>query len=255
MATHEVPRNKRGTMAQRPTEAMPPSIAAMSRSTEIQRERQRETQSVPPAIEGTTNSIEVQPERRRPGRPKGSKSKPKPLIPKELASEFLGVIKDVIPSSYYDEMKLAIKQGKAISTITEAKITLKLMGPAIWKRLITEGVVREDGTLPEFSRDLNERLKVYTGLMAFIEKVEGDDEGTSSKEKPIIEIFARRGLSAERLGLLVGFQPSDMGGDTDGTGGEPRRVGAIPDTVPQRQVNVSDSEQVEADWLFDDNRD
>jgi hypothetical protein len=190
-------------------------------------------------------------ERKRGGRPIGAKNKPKGLMPKDFANEFLGVIKDILPAEYYQEMKDAVRTGKNISTATEAKITLKLMGPAIWRRLIDEGKVSEDGEPKEFARDLTERLKVYMSLMGFIEKVDDAPEGHNT-QKPIFEVFAKRGTDGGRLKVLVGYESGSVGGSADGVGGASDSVGAIPDTVSERHVYISDSEQVEADRVLND---
>jgi hypothetical protein len=203
---------------------------------------------------------ESQATRRGRGRPVGSRNKPRGLIPKELANEFLGVVQTLLPAEHYEEMKSAIKDGKSISVLSEAKITLKLMGPPIWKRLIDEGskqvqkpagidadMVDEIGEAPlpaGFSRDLNERMKIYMGLMEFIDKAERrNDEGTPSSKKPILEIFARRGVDGDRLRILVGIESGSVGGDANQSGRQALGIGTIPDTLPQRSVNVQDHEQ------------
>jgi len=200
------------------------------------------------------------------GRPTGSKNKPKGLIPKEFASEFLGIVKELLPPEHYEEMRQAVQEGKSISTLAEARITLKLMGPPIWQRLIDEArpkaqvtdidpdALEEIGGAPgprlSFSRDLNERMKIYLSLMDFIDKSERrDDEAADSRSKPILEVFARRGVDSERLRVLVGVESGSVGGNADEAGrptGEPR---TIPDQVPERQERLPDSEEVEADWV------
>jgi hypothetical protein len=203
------------------------------------------------------------------GRPAGSKNRPKGLIPKELASEFLGVIREILPQEQYEEMRQAIQEGKTISTLAEARITLKLMGPPIWQRLLAESrpkaaepsaidadALDEIGGAPQqtqmFSRDLNERLKVYMSLMDFIDKSERrDDEATDSRKKPVLEIFAGRGLDAGRLKLLVGIESGSVGRGSDETGEQSSGPRALPDSVAERSISVSDNEEVEADWDID----
>jgi hypothetical protein len=200
------------------------------------------------------------------GRPAGSKNKAKGLIPKEFAAEFLGVIKQILPPEHYEEMRAAIQEGKTISTLAEARITLKLMGPPIWQRLLEESrpkvqatdidpdALEEIGGAPEpklsFSRDLNERMKIYLSLIDFIDKSERrDDEATDSRSKPIIEVFARRGIDSERLRILVGVESGSVGGNANEAGGQSSYTRTIPDTLPERQVSVPDSEEIEADWV------
>lgn len=206
------------------------------------------------------------------GRPLGSKNKPKGLLPKEFAAEFLGVVRELLPPEHYEEMRQAIQEGKSISTLAEARITLKLMGPPIWKRLIDEArpkaqatdidpdALEEIGGSPvreqTFSRDLNERLKVYMSLMDFVDKSERrDDEAADPRQKPILEVFARRGIDSERLRILVGVESGSVGGNADEAGGQGSQPRAIPDTIPERQGGVPDSEEVKADWIVDGSSD
>ena len=218
------------------------------------------------ATEGTAKSVAnkskisgTHSERAR-GRPKGSRNLPKALIPKELANEFLGVVRDLLPAEYYDEMKAAIRTGKNISTLSEAKILLKLMGPPIWMRLIQESkpvqvnptfdpdLADEIGGQPQsgvqpFDKDLNERLKVMIQMMQFVDKLEKNDEATNTDTKPILEIFARRGINAARIDFVTNPEPRSVGGNTDGIGRESVEFRAIPSEVPERQIVVSDNEQ------------
>lgn len=198
------------------------------------------------------------------GRPKGAKNKPKALIPKEVANDLLGVVKQTLPPELYNEMKQDVKSGKNISTINEARILMKLMGPPVWQRLIEEvqpkkPVVTDidpdlqdelegvpSGEPAGFDKDLNERLKVLINLMQFVAKLEQADDESNSSEKPILEIIARRGLDSERVKFLVGVESGDVGGSADGVGRAQGDIRAIPDTVPERQIDVSDSEQVKA---------
>lgn len=204
------------------------------------------------------------------GRPKGSRNKPKALIGKEVASELLGVVKQTLPPELYDEMKEAVKSGKNISTLNEAKILMKLMGPPVWQRLIEESKARiqpsfevydpdlaeeigpqESQTKP-FDKDLNERLKVLLQVMQFVDKLEKDAEGTHTSAQPVIEIFARRGIRAGRIDFISQDLSGSVGGSADGV----RRVGPESGTVsvefPEGQIDLQDSEQVATVRLLND---
>ena len=204
--------------------------------------------------------------RRARGRPKGSKNKPKSLIPKELASEFLGIVRELLPPENYEEMRQAVMDGKNISTLAEAKITLKLMGPPIWRALIEErkpkkkptadidpDILAEIGETEEsdtsgFGRPLNERMKIYLSMLQFIDKVEERHESArSDREKPQITVLATRGIDAGRLRGLVEIESGSVGGSTDRGGWKTLSAGTLPSEAPERQVDVPDSEQVEAD--------
>ena len=199
-------------------------------------------------------------ERKR-GRPTGSKNRPRALIPKEVAADLLGVVKQTLPPELYDEMRDAIRSGKNISTINEAKILMKLMGPPVWQRLIEEvqppkqdaviidpDLRDEIGEMPSdepsgFDKGLNERLKVLISLMQFVAKLEQNDESTDPTTKPILEIIARRGIDSGRVKFLIGVESGDVGGSPDGTGGAQSGVRTVSGELSERQVNVSDSQQ------------
>lgn len=96
-----------------------------------------------------------------------------------------------------------------------------------------------------FRRDVTERLKVWIALANLVHQIEKkDDEGTNPREKPIFEIYARRGINAGRLKFLVGGEFGGVGGNIDLDRGATISVGAISDQLPERQINVSDSEEV-----------
>jgi hypothetical protein len=207
-------------------------------------------------------------ERKR-GRPKGSKNKPKALIPREVANDLLGVVKQTLPPELYQEMKDAVRSGKNISTINEARILMKLMGPPVWQRHIEEvhpkapiatdidpDLQDEIGGMPGeqpagFDKDLNERLKVLINLMQFVAKLEQSDDQSDSSTKPILEIIARRGLDGGRIGILIGDQSGVVGRDSDGVGRPEGGVGAVSGELSERQIDVSDSEQVQTDRVLD----
>jgi hypothetical protein len=201
------------------------------------------------------------------GRPKGSKNKPKALIDRDTAKELLGVVKTTLPPELYDEMEQAVKSGKNIATINEAKILMKMMGPAVWARLIEEAkpapvaidlppdMADEIGPIePEtkgFDKDLNERLKIYLQIMQFVDKLEKNDEGADNSAKPILEVFARKGLGAARIDFIANELSGDMGGNADGTGRAEPSARAIPDSVSERPLDVPDYEQEPPVRVFD----
>jgi hypothetical protein len=202
---------------------------------------------------------------RRKGRPPGAKSRPKGLIPTELADKFLDSVRPLLPEEHYQQMKLAVKEGKAISTITEAKIMLKLMGPSLMRRLISEydplkgmdpEVAQELGISSdesEFKKDTNDRLKVWMDLLKLVHQMESAEDAAEghNKKKPLTEITIRRGLDGGRFKVLLGIESSDLGGNTDGTGRETITVRTVPDSVSERQESFQDSMQEQAVGILD----
>lgn len=197
----------------------------------------------------------TQAERRR-GRPKGSKNKAKEVLGKELALQLLDAVKPLVPDSHYQEMEAAIKQGKAMSTMQEARTMLMLMGPALMKRLVEEQdptigmdpeMVKELGPQPvEFRKDTNERLGVWMKLLDIVMKQEAKEADATqghTKNQPLTSILVKRGLDAGRLAIHLGDISVTVGRDADGVGGKTSEIRTVSDTVPERQEYVPDSEQ------------
>lgn len=221
------------------------------------------------SVANKTKLSETHSERKRGrGRPKGSKNKPKALIDKDTAKELLGVVKTTLPPELYAEMEKAVKTGKNISTINEAKILMKMMGPPVWKRLIEEAqppkpiIIDGDDDLADeigpietepkgFDKDLNERLKIYLQIMQFVDKLEQNDEAANNSEKPILEVFARKGVGAARIDFIANELSGGLGGDSDGTGRAISAARTVSGEVSERQIDVSDNEQVEAVRVLD----
>lgn len=212
---------------------------------------------------GQQKSAETRLERNKGGRPRGSKNKATGLIPTELADKFLDSVRPLLPPEHYEEMKAAVRGGKAISTVTEAKIMLKLMGPSLMRRLIDEydpdkgvdpDVLAETGPRDiEFKKDTNERLKVWMDLLGMVNKMENIEDAAQghSKAKPLTEITIKRGLDAGRLTFLLGSESGSVGGDADGTGRETITVRAISDSLPERPLDIQDSEQESSTGILD----
>ena len=201
---------------------------------------------------------------RRLGRPVGSKSKPKGLVPMELADKFLDSVKPLLPPEHYQQMKDAVRNGKNISSIAEAKIMLKLMGPALMRRLINE--YSTDGEIdPEleaeigvkkqitFDRDTNERLKVWMDLLKIVLDLEEKENAATGhyQKKPLQEATIRRGIDPGRIKLLIGFESGSVGGNVNGDRGEALAIRAVSDSLSERQSDISNNEQGEAAWVLD----
>lgn len=213
----------------------------------------------------STKRTETKIQRNKGGRPKGSKNSPKGLIPAELADKFLDSVRPLLPEQHYQEMRLAVKEGKAISTVTEAKIMLKLLGPSLMRRLINEydplkgmdqEVAEELGISTdesEFKKDTNDRLKVWMDLLKLVHQMESAENAAEghSKKKPLTEITIKRGLDGSRLALLVGIESGNVGRDADGTGRETITIRTLSDSLSERQEPVQDSVQEQAVGVLD----
>lgn len=216
-------------------------------------------------------SVEVK--RNRGGRPKGSKTRAKSLIPQEVANELLLKLQPLMTPEQYDYMKGVIRDGKSIIAERELDVLIAalrvqvLTGMAVEadgvdetagipKEMLDElGITEKPKSLvkmPAFSKDVTERLKVLQSLLGEKLKMERSrDEAADNRSKPILEIFARRGIGAERLGVAVGPVPGGLGGSTDYFELRADGTRALPDSVLERPISAEDSGEEQADWVLD----
>ncbi len=182
------------------------------------------------------------------GRPKGSKNKPKTLLPAELADEILGRMKDILPPEQMEYMRGVIRDGKAISTKNELDTIILLLSrnltPALVKEM--EPVDLGDGNEEVmFRKDITERLKILNSMLTLRAQIEKNEQ-PDSPEKPIIAIFERSGIDASRLAFLVGEQPRALVGGPDEAGRRADEVGAVSGEVLERQEPIPGGEQIKA---------
>ena len=174
--------------------------------------------------------------RRGPGRPKGSKNKTKSLIPAELATDILGVMKERLPAEHYEYMRGVIQRGEAISTVKELDVLITLVRASVMPYLALEAIplpVIEDGEvafddegnerrrLPGINRDATDRLKLLNSLLSLKDSVERREKEKDDEDgQPlIVKVFNARGILSDggRLAFLAGGSGS-VAGDADGTG-------------------------------------
>lgn len=206
---------------------------------------------------------------RRPrGRPKGSTNKPKGILPKELASTILLELKDQLPPEHFEYMRGVIKDGKAISVERELDTMILLLGRNLYPALVMEGKPKpkekdffaEEGesvggseseepelVMPEFRKDVTERLKVWAGLLAQKDKM--DRGNKDDKPNTVFTIAAGRGIDPERIRLLVGVEPGSLVGNVDQAGQPANAPRTVSDQVPQRPELLPAGEQDEADRI------
>ncbi len=213
---------------------------------------------------------------RKAGRPKGAKNKPKGLLPNELANAILLQMKDMLPPEHFEYMKGVVKEGKAISTKNEMSILILLLSRNLYPALVMESLPQKKKTtakgasgdffedtgedtpeqeepeeevlqMPEFRKDVTERLKVLQSLLASYEKIDRDDKAADSKQDTILTITAQRGLDLSRLSALVGIESGPVAGNADTIEGVAHEVGDVSDQTSERQVLLPGSEQGETD--------
>jgi hypothetical protein len=161
-------------------------------------------------------------------------------------------MKNILPPDHYEYMRKVIREGKSVSVKQEVQIMMLLLGRNLFP-IILEETTKKDGDEPAYLRkDVTERLKVWNSLANILHQLEKNDESESTaREKPVIEIFARSGIDGDRIKILAGYESSGVGGSPDGTGRAQVESGTISDQLPERPLDLQDSEQVEAIRFLD----
>lgn len=225
--------------------------------------------SIQPAsvqAKGESNKV-----RRGRGRPPGSKNKPKGLIPKELAGTILLEMKDTLPPEHFEYIRSVIRDGKSISVERELDTMILLLGRNLYPALIMEGKGEStessgedffddedseaappkqepDLKMPVFRKDVTERLKVWSSLLAQKDKIERA-KSDNGKGNQILTIAAGRGIDPGRIRLLVGVESGSMAGNADEAGQPTDSAGTISGEVPERLELLPVGEQDEADRI------
>ena len=171
-------------------------------------------------------------EKRKAGRPPGSKSRSKSLVPTELADELLLKFEGVIPTEHYNYLKSVVKGGGVVSTERELDILILLLGRNLHPALIGEmggeteididpdtGEILGTSKKVVFRRDVTERLKVLNSLLTLRHQVEKNKDDVKDGNQPLLTIVANRDLlNGGRLGILVGGASGLVAGSTNGVG-------------------------------------
>lgn len=180
------------------------------------------------------------------GRPKGSKNKPKGLVPSEMTEVMLPTLQKQLSPESFAYVEGVLKKGKPIETKRELDVMIAMLARNLIAALTNETLALQE---VGFRKDITERLKILNSMLTLrhqIEKVSND--GDKPGEQVLLKLVGDRNiLDGRRLGILVGDAASGVAGDTDRAGRETVRVGAVPSPVPERPLLGEGSEQVEAD--------
>lgn len=189
----------------------------------------------------------------RPGRPRGTKNKPKGLIGRELATKLMEHMQDQLSPEQFDYIKGVVANGDPIDTKKEIDTLISLMGRGLIPALIQEMMPVEEGGLGGlFRKDVTERIKSVNSLLTLrnnIDKRESPDD--DNKQDTILKITSQRGLDLGRLGILVTTGADRVGGNPNGNRREADTIRAIPDKLPERPLLISGGEQGETDRVLD----
>lgn len=230
--------------------------------------------ATPRTTEGTRPGSTAPGSMRKPGRPKGSKNKPKGLIPTELANAMLLQMEGMLPPEHFEYVKSVVRDGKAISTKTEIDTLILVLSRNLLPALVMEQQVEaeeedvddffDDGDkpaktekklkMPVFRKDVTERLKVLQGLLSLRNQVEKRDSDSKDEQKPILTVLARSGLDSERLRILVGVESGSVAGNDNGTGQQSDPPRTVSDQIPERSVILPSGEQGSTDRILDGDR-
>ncbi len=186
-------------------------------------------------------------EKRQRGRPKGSKTRAKSLVPVELANEMLIQFEGVIPAEHFAYLKSVVKGSGVVSTEKELDILILLLGrnlhPALIMEMKGENEVQVDEETGEvtgtekkivFRKDVTERLKVLNSLLTLRHQVEKAKDTEKDGEQPLLKIVADRNLfDGGRLGILIGGTSGPVVGDADGIGRPALPSRTISSTLPE----------------------
>lgn len=207
--------------------------------------------------------------RRARGRPKGSKNKNKGLIPKEVATQILLEMKDTLPPEHFDYMRKVIREGGKLDVERELDVMILLLGRNLYPALVLEGKgqtpessgedffddedseeavpKKETGLkMPVFRKDVTERLKVWSALLAQKEKIERAKSNEGSGRQ-ILTIAAGRDIDPGRIRLLVGVESSPLVGNTNETKQLTDQAGTVSGEILERPELLPAGEQDETD--------
>lgn len=190
--------------------------------------------------------------KRQPGRPRGSKNKPKSLVPSELAEQILLRMEDMLPEEHFRYLKGVIKDGKAISTIRELDTLILLLSRNLYPALVHEMLPAEEGGLGGiYRKDVTERLKILQSLLGLRFQIEKkNDDNADEGEQPILKVFAARGIDTDRLSLLVGVKPAELPEAQRAEGSQP--VLALPERMAARIQEGPDSSREDSGGSTED---
>jgi hypothetical protein len=176
------------------------------------------------------------------GRPKGSKNKPKGLVPSEVTEEWLPVLQKQLSPESFQYVEGVLKKGKPIETKRELDVMIAMLA-----RNLIAAISQETMGLAEygFRKDITERLKILNSMLTLRHQIEkASDDGNKPGESVLLKLVGdRKLLDGRRLGVLVGDATGSVAGDADGVGRETVRVGAVPSPVPERPLLSTGGEQ------------
>lgn len=190
------------------------------------------------------------------GRPKGSQNKPKALVPRNVAVKLLQHMEAQLSPEQFDYIKGVVRDGKPIQTKNEVDTMIALMTRNLYPALVQEMLPPEEGGYGGLLRkDVTDRLKLVSSFLTLRYNMDKNDEPDSDKRDTILTVTAKRGFDLDRLGILIGKQPDSLERGADGTGRPTNEIGALSDTLSERSIDISGSEQSTSDRILDGDSD
>jgi hypothetical protein len=200
------------------------------------------------------------------GRPKGSRNKSKSLIPVEMADAILLKMQPIVPPEHFEYMKGVIRDGKAVAVERELDTLILLLSRQMVPAIIaeTEGPPLPEGAeeelgldasairMPEFKKDVTERIKVLKDLIDLKMRQERSrDETANPRNQPLSIIFANRGIAGERLRVAIERVTGGLGGSTDEPEWAADTSGNVSVEISERPISLPGRSQGKADRVID----
>lgn len=187
--------------------------------------------------------------KRQRGRPKGALNKPKALVPKEMALAILDKMEPMMEKEDYEYHKSVILRGKKIAVERELDILILLLRQQLVPALIAEleGEPLPEGVedpqasaikMPEFKKEITERLKVLQSMISLKMQQERSRSDTPVNGNPIVQIFANRQLAGDRLRIAVEHKSGSVGGSTDDSEWESDSSREVPVALLERPISL-----------------
>lgn len=187
------------------------------------------------------------------GRPPGSKNKAKTLLGRDLAIKLMDHMQDQLSPEMFEYVKGVVRDGKPIQTKNEIDILVALLTRNLLPAIMQEMMPEEEGGLggTVYRKDVTDRLKLVREFLTLRNDIDKRESHDDEKSDTILTITGKRGIDLGRLGILIGPVTDSVGGESNGTGRQADSPRTLPDSVPERQEPVSNSQQGTADWVLD----
>lgn len=172
------------------------------------------------------------------GRPKGSKNKPKGLVPAELTEKMLPLLQKQLSPESFDYIEGVLKRGKPIETKRELDVMIAMLARNLMPAMVHETLPVDEGGLGglQYRKDVTERLKILNSMLTLRRQIEKEQDDSDKPANSVLVKLVGERLDNARVGILVGIQPGAVAGDADRAGRQADTIRAVPDQVSERPL-------------------